>query len=54
MGINRVELIDKMGKGKTTLERYLKVLKENDLIEYKGSKKTGGYYLTEKAKDKLK
>jgi len=53
-GINRIELIDKIGKGKTTLERYLKVLKEWDLIEYRGSKKTGGYYLTEKAKNKLK
>ena len=53
-GINRRELIDTIGKGKTTLERYLKVLKEYDLIEYRGSKKTGGYYLTEKANEKLK
>ena len=53
-GINRIELIDKIGKGKTTLDRYLKILKEGDLIEYRGSKKTGGYHLTEKAKEKLK
>ena len=53
-GVNRIELIDKIGKGKTTIERYLKVLKRIELIEYRGSKKTGGYYLTEKANDKLK
>ena len=52
-GINRIELIEKTGKGKSTLERYLKILKETDLIEYKGSKKTGGYFLTEKTKVKL-
>jgi len=30
-------------KGKRTIERYLKILKDNDLIEYVGSDKTGGY-----------
>lgn len=53
-GINRIELIEKIGKGKTTLERYLKVLKENNLIEYRGAKKTGGYFLSEYALNKLK
>ena len=53
-GINRINLIDKIGKGKTTLERYLRILKEYDLIEYRGAKKTGGYHLTEKAINKLK
>lgn len=28
-----------------TLERWIRVLKDNNKIEYKGSKKTGGYYL---------
>jgi len=53
IGINRIELIEKIGKGKTTLERYLKILKDSNLIDYKGSKKTGGYYLTDKAKEKF-
>jgi ATP-dependent DNA helicase RecG len=53
-GINRIELIERIGKAKTTLERYLKVLKENNLIEYRGAKKTGGYFLSEYALNKLK
>ena len=53
-GINRIELIERIGKAKTTIERYLKILKENNLIEYRGAKKTGGYFLSELALDKLK
>ena len=53
-GINRIELMSITGKGKTTLERYLRILKENKLIEYRGARKTGGYHLTEKAINKLK
>lgn len=30
-------------KSDATVERYLKILKDNDVIEYVGSKKTGGY-----------
>ena len=36
------ELIDIPNK---TLERHIKVLKEAGLIEYRGAKKTGGYYI---------
>ena len=32
-----------IGKSDATIERYLKTLKDKDLIEYVGSKKTGGY-----------
>jgi ATP-dependent DNA helicase RecG len=53
-GINRIELIERLGKAKTTMERYLKILKENNLIEFRGAKKTGGYFLSELALDKLK
>jgi ATP-dependent DNA helicase RecG len=53
-GINRIVLIERIGKAKTTMERYLKILKENSLIEYRGAKKTGGYFLSELALDKLK
>ena len=28
-----------------TLERHIKILRDAGLIEYKGSKKTGGYYI---------
>ncbi|MDR1202849.1 MAG: transcriptional regulator, partial [Tannerellaceae bacterium] len=52
-GINRSELVENSGKGFATVKRYLKILKDNNLIEYKGSKKTGGYYLTDEAKEKL-
>ena len=31
-------------KGAATTERYLRSLKDKELIEYKGSHKTGGYY----------
>ena len=31
-------------KGRATIVRYLKSLKEKELIEYRGSRKTGGYF----------
>jgi ATP-dependent DNA helicase RecG len=53
-GINMIELISKTGKGKTTVHRYVSILKDNEIIEYKGARKTGGYYLTNNAIEKLK
>jgi predicted HTH transcriptional regulator len=41
--IKREALERMMGKSNATIERYLKVLKEQGLIEYVGSKRTGGY-----------
>jgi predicted HTH transcriptional regulator len=41
--IKRSSLEQMMGKSNATIERYLKMLKENELIEYIGSNKTGGY-----------
>lgn len=38
------ELSPQIGKSLATTERYLKVLKENGYIEFKGAPKTGGYY----------
>lgn len=52
-GIDRPELIENMAKSKASVERYLKILKDNNLIEYKGSKRTGGYYIPETIKQKL-
>ncbi len=36
-----------MHKGTSTIGRYLKILKDNNLIEFKGAPKTGGYYIIE-------
>jgi predicted HTH transcriptional regulator len=36
-----------IGKSNATAERYLKILKDNKLIEYSGSDKTGGYKIIE-------
>jgi ATP-dependent DNA helicase RecG len=49
-GITQLSIIKEIEKGRRTIFRYLNILKTKGLIEYKGSKKTGGYYLTEKAK----
>ncbi|MBQ7968190.1 MAG: winged helix-turn-helix domain-containing protein, partial [Bacteroidaceae bacterium] len=43
-GIKKTAIITHVGKSKATLTRYLKQLVERNLIEYKGSDKTGGYY----------
>lgn len=50
--IKRNALINKPGCSKPTLERILKKLSIEplDFIEYQGSKKTGGYFLTDKGK----
>lgn len=48
------DLIKVMKVSERSLERYLKLLKEADLIEYKGnSTQSGGYYLTEKMNTKI-
>lgn len=44
-GVKKPAIITHIGKSKATLTRYLKQLVERNLIEYKGSDKTGGYYL---------
>ncbi|MDP3913350.1 MAG: hypothetical protein Q8R96_06400 [Bacteroidota bacterium] len=33
-----------MNKSVATTERYLKILKEQGYIEFRGAPKTGGYY----------
>lgn len=53
--INTNSIVDKLGsKSKPTVERYLKVARKLNVIEYKGAAKTGGYYLTEDAKSDFK
>ena len=46
-GIKRAKLIRIVGKSKATVERCLSSLKEQGKIEYRGSNKTGGYYVVE-------
>ena len=53
-GLNAIEIANRISKSPRTTERYLGILRKKEIIEYRGSKKTGGYYLTEKAKEKLK
>ena len=50
---NRIDLTMLTLKGQATTDRYLKILKDAGIIEFKGSRKTGGYYLTQKTKEKL-
>jgi ATP-dependent DNA helicase RecG len=46
--IKRDTLERLMGKSNATIERYLKILKKKELIEYVGSKRTGGYIAIKK------
>ena len=43
-GAKVYEIAEYIQKGAATTERYLRSLKDKELIEYKGSRKTGGYY----------
>ena len=43
-GVKKVELVKIIGKSKPTIERAIAQLKQDGVIEYRGSKKTGGYY----------
>ena len=50
---NRIDLTGITQKGQATTDRYIKILKDAGIIEFKGSRKTGGYYLTQPVKDRL-
>lgn len=39
------ELNKLINKSLSTIERYLKILKDNGFIEFKGASKTGGYFI---------
>ena len=43
-GIRVPQLAAILGKSRQTVERYVADLKQRGVIEYRGSKKTGGYY----------
>lgn len=44
-GIKKQAIMQMTGKGRTIITRYLYSLSSEGLIEYKGSDKTGGYYI---------
>ena len=47
-GMNTKDLSKKLQKPYKTVEKWLKKLKDNNQIVFRGSKKTGGYYITKK------
>ncbi|MDR1119827.1 MAG: putative DNA binding domain-containing protein [Dysgonamonadaceae bacterium] len=53
-GLNANEIAVRTNKSLRTTERFLQKLRKKGIIEFRGIPKTGGYHLTEKAKDKLK
>ena len=52
-GLNTFEISGRINKSIPTVERYLRLLRKKEIVEFRGAPKTGGYYLTEKAKNKL-
>ena len=44
-GASAIDMENKLNIPLRTLQRWLKELKEKQLIEYRGSKKTGGYFI---------
>jgi len=44
-GLRTPELSEKLNSPERTLEKWLNKLKKDNLIEYKGSAKSGGYYV---------
>ena len=49
-----LEIMESTGKSNATAKRYLQILREVGLVEFKGAAKTGKYHLTAKAERKLK
>ena len=49
-GINKPEIVLRVGKSKATVERALAALIAAGKVEHRGSKKTGGYYLVEEVR----
>ena len=47
-GVSANELIQRTNKSIRTIRRAVKCLIDNGLMEYRGSKKTGGYYILDK------
>ncbi len=46
-GLKANQLALRIEKSIQTVERNIKILKNKNIIKYNGSKKTGGYFITE-------
>ena len=44
-GLRVPELINRLQKSRPTVERYLRLLRKHDLIEFRGAPKNGGYFV---------
>jgi hypothetical protein len=53
-GASIKDIMDATGKSNATVKRYLQLLREINFIEFKGSTKTGRYFLTNQAVKKTK
>ncbi|SCD21499.1 Hypothetical protein PSM36_2703 [Proteiniphilum saccharofermentans] len=52
-GLNAVEIAERTGKSLATIERYLRILRKKEIIEFRGAPKTGGYFFTSKVDEFL-
>jgi ATP-dependent DNA helicase RecG len=52
--LNASEIAARINRSPRTTERYLQILRKKEIVEFRGIPKTGGYYLTDEAKEKLK
>jgi len=43
-GLRVPELMKQMQKSRPTVERYLRQLREKELVEFRGAPKNGGYF----------
>lgn len=43
-GIKKIAIAQQIRRSETTVKRYVKILTDANLIEYKDSNKTGGYF----------
>ena len=53
-GVSLNQVMKNTGKSNATVKRYLQILKTIDLVEFKGSAKTGKYFITKKVLAKMK
>ncbi len=53
-GLTGEKIARKLSVSLTTVKRYIKILKENNIIENRGAQKTGGYFITEKFNKRLR
>ena len=53
-GVKTSEIATEINKSEPTVRRYIKILVDIGIVEFKGAYKTGGYFLTFKSVNLLK